>query len=163
MKKTNKQTTATTKKNSLMPVSLRTCWSLKNLVAVFLLCCSLYHLSSPTAANKSSAIMSTHIVACLLLYRHRQVNLPFCFLFCFMFPVPVPSATIWCACPRHPRPTTLFSLAFLFLILFLFLPPLHILVYALVQNRHVWVHILLPADHFIVGQNYIQSKKCKRM
>uniref|UniRef100_A0A665TI14 Glycerol-3-phosphate acyltransferase 1, mitochondrial n=1 Tax=Echeneis naucrates TaxID=173247 RepID=A0A665TI14_ECHNA len=25
-----------------------------------------------TAANKSSAIMSTHIVACLLLYRHRQ-------------------------------------------------------------------------------------------
>uniref|UniRef100_A0AAQ4R7N7 Glycerol-3-phosphate acyltransferase 1, mitochondrial n=1 Tax=Gasterosteus aculeatus aculeatus TaxID=481459 RepID=A0AAQ4R7N7_GASAC len=28
--------------------------------------------SSLTAANKSSAIMSTHIVACLLLYRHRQ-------------------------------------------------------------------------------------------
>uniref|UniRef100_A0A6Q2WXP3 Glycerol-3-phosphate acyltransferase 1, mitochondrial n=1 Tax=Esox lucius TaxID=8010 RepID=A0A6Q2WXP3_ESOLU len=26
----------------------------------------------PTAANKSSAIMSTHIVACLLLYRHRK-------------------------------------------------------------------------------------------
>uniref|UniRef100_A0A8C6Q369 Glycerol-3-phosphate acyltransferase 1, mitochondrial n=1 Tax=Nothobranchius furzeri TaxID=105023 RepID=A0A8C6Q369_NOTFU len=26
----------------------------------------------PAAANKSSAIMSTHIVACLLLYRHRQ-------------------------------------------------------------------------------------------
>uniref|UniRef100_A0A8C5AYM8 Glycerol-3-phosphate acyltransferase 1, mitochondrial n=1 Tax=Gadus morhua TaxID=8049 RepID=A0A8C5AYM8_GADMO len=35
---------------------------------------SLSLLSSllPTAANKSSAVMSTHIVACLLLYRHRQ-------------------------------------------------------------------------------------------
>lgn len=32
-------------------------------------------VSSLTAANKSSAIMSTHIVACLLLYRHRQVSL----------------------------------------------------------------------------------------
>uniref|UniRef100_A0A3Q2QRP5 Glycerol-3-phosphate acyltransferase 1, mitochondrial n=1 Tax=Fundulus heteroclitus TaxID=8078 RepID=A0A3Q2QRP5_FUNHE len=31
------------------------------------------HILSPlAAANKSSAIMSTHIVACLLLYRHRQ-------------------------------------------------------------------------------------------
>uniref|UniRef100_A0A7N6A8E6 Glycerol-3-phosphate acyltransferase 1, mitochondrial n=1 Tax=Anabas testudineus TaxID=64144 RepID=A0A7N6A8E6_ANATE len=29
-------------------------------------------VSFPAAANKSSAIMSTHIVACLLLYRHRQ-------------------------------------------------------------------------------------------
>uniref|UniRef100_A0A7N8X8U7 Glycerol-3-phosphate acyltransferase 1, mitochondrial n=1 Tax=Mastacembelus armatus TaxID=205130 RepID=A0A7N8X8U7_9TELE len=33
---------------------------------------SVLFVSSLTAANKSSAIMSTHIVACLLLYRHRQ-------------------------------------------------------------------------------------------
>lgn len=34
-----------------------------------------------TAANKSSAIMSTHIVACLLLYRHRQVSRAVCSLY----------------------------------------------------------------------------------
>uniref|UniRef100_A0A3Q3KDV6 Glycerol-3-phosphate acyltransferase 1, mitochondrial n=1 Tax=Monopterus albus TaxID=43700 RepID=A0A3Q3KDV6_MONAL len=39
-------------------------------------CCVLliisFYESFLTAANKSSAIMSTHIIACLLLYRHRQ-------------------------------------------------------------------------------------------
>lgn len=35
---------------------------------------SSFSLLSLTAANKSSAIMSTHIVACLMLYRHRQVR-----------------------------------------------------------------------------------------
>uniref|UniRef100_A0A3B3Z700 Glycerol-3-phosphate acyltransferase 1, mitochondrial n=1 Tax=Periophthalmus magnuspinnatus TaxID=409849 RepID=A0A3B3Z700_9GOBI len=34
--------------------------------------CNILWLLSSAAANKSSAIMSTHIVACLLLYRHRQ-------------------------------------------------------------------------------------------
>uniref|UniRef100_A0A673ADL7 Glycerol-3-phosphate acyltransferase 1, mitochondrial n=1 Tax=Sphaeramia orbicularis TaxID=375764 RepID=A0A673ADL7_9TELE len=32
----------------------------------------LQHVLLSSAANKSSAIMSTHIIACLLLYRHRQ-------------------------------------------------------------------------------------------
>lgn len=42
---------------------------------LFLLCVTYYTLLYLLliAANKSSAIMSTHIVACLLLYRHRQV------------------------------------------------------------------------------------------
>uniref|UniRef100_A0AAX7VWG7 Glycerol-3-phosphate acyltransferase 1, mitochondrial n=1 Tax=Astatotilapia calliptera TaxID=8154 RepID=A0AAX7VWG7_ASTCA len=41
---------------------------------LFLLCVAYYTLLYLLliAANKSSAIMSTHIVACLLLYRHRQ-------------------------------------------------------------------------------------------
>lgn len=53
---------------------------------------SLFLLLSLTAANKSSAIMSTHIVACLMLYRHRQVRVALCILLilpmtllCFFF------------------------------------------------------------------------------
>uniref|UniRef100_A0A3B5B6A2 Glycerol-3-phosphate acyltransferase 1, mitochondrial n=1 Tax=Stegastes partitus TaxID=144197 RepID=A0A3B5B6A2_9TELE len=46
-------------------------FSLKKCLCLSIVCCS-WSLGVSTAANKSSAIMSTHIVACLLLYRHRQ-------------------------------------------------------------------------------------------
>ncbi len=56
-------------------------------------------VSSLTAANKSSAIMSTHIVACLLLYRHRQVSLS-CLLYDLLS---------WCV---TTAPSSLFSYFF---------------------------------------------------
>lgn len=55
---------------------LRSCLAVEATLVGFLLCVAHWILCIfVTAANKSSAIMSTHIVACLLLYRHRQVNL----------------------------------------------------------------------------------------
>uniref|UniRef100_A0A7N6F7L6 Glycerol-3-phosphate acyltransferase 1, mitochondrial n=1 Tax=Anabas testudineus TaxID=64144 RepID=A0A7N6F7L6_ANATE len=45
----------------------RSCPSVPPVILWTLICLLLLH-----TANKSSAIMSTHIVACLLLYRHRQ-------------------------------------------------------------------------------------------
>lgn len=50
-----------------------------------MLCVELCPVLCLPAANKSSAIMSTHIIACLLLYRHRQVS-PTAFSFVYLHP-----------------------------------------------------------------------------
>uniref|UniRef100_A0A8C4GP23 Glycerol-3-phosphate acyltransferase 1, mitochondrial n=1 Tax=Dicentrarchus labrax TaxID=13489 RepID=A0A8C4GP23_DICLA len=64
---------------NIAAVTLRveTYWSIPDVSALILssVCFAhygIFFVSPLTAANKSSAIMSTHIVACLLLYRHRQ-------------------------------------------------------------------------------------------
>lgn len=82
---------------------------------IFLLCVAQHILfvSSLTAANKSSAIMSTHIIACLLLYRHRQVSLALFHLAAFFLHV------------VFLRFHLLFNFLLLIRLLHIVLPPLH--------------------------------------
>uniref|UniRef100_A0A672FPJ5 Glycerol-3-phosphate acyltransferase 1, mitochondrial n=1 Tax=Salarias fasciatus TaxID=181472 RepID=A0A672FPJ5_SALFA len=56
--------------HSLMPTIISNCITVHFCFSRSLLMS--FFVFPSTAANKSSAIMSTHIVACLLLYRHRQ-------------------------------------------------------------------------------------------